>query len=153
MRIIIGAVIPLILGLIGYLFSARYRESSDFWDEFLTWHKKIKSEITFSQRSLPEIFDSDDRDDLFLTVAKEYLSDKTIKTNLDFLSKEEIIFLTKYLESLGTTDKNSQLDFLNSMENDVEYYQQIAEKKNKNFRPLFVKMGFLLGLILFILII
>lgn len=153
MKTVIAASIPLILALIGYLVSARYSESSEFWECFLTWHKKIKSEITFSQRSLPEIFDYDSDKDLFLTVAKEYLSDKVIKTKLAFLSKDETAFLIKYLERLGTTDKNSQLDFLNSMENDLENFRKVAERKNKNVRPLFVKLGFLLGLIVFILII
>lgn len=152
MKTVILALIPLISAFIGYLISAGLKESSDFWDSFLTWHKKIKSEIAFSQSSLAEIFAVDDKNDLFLCAAKEFVQNDAVGT-LSFLSKEEKSFLQKYLSRLGTTDKDSQLDFLNSMENELNSFRNAAETKRKKIRPLFVKLGFLLGLIVFILVV
>lgn len=153
MKIVLAAFIPVISAFLGFIFSARFKESSEFWDEFLSWHKKIKAEITFSQRSLPEIFNSTEKDDLFLSIAKGFFDTHTIYPKPTFLSKDEYTFLIKYLDSLGTTDKNSQLDFLNSMENELNDFKNAAEIKNKKFRPLYIKLGFLLGLIVFILIV
>ena len=153
MKTVVLAFIPIISAVIGYLISAGYKESSDFWDSFLTWHKKIKSEIAFSQSSLTEIFAIDDKTDAFLCAAKEYLSNNEVSDKLSFLSKEEKSFLEKYLTRLGTTDKDSQLDFLNSMENELNSFRNSAEMKHKKMRPLYVKLGFLLGLIVFILVV
>ena len=153
MRTAVIAIIPLIAAFLGYILSIKYGESSDFWDNFSFWHKKIKSEISFSQNSLPEIFGGENKSDVFLTVATEYLKTKNVTLKLRFLSKEEKDFLTKYLQALGTTDRNSQLNFLNSVETELEKYRSDAENKRKRYRPLFVKLGFLFGLIVFILII
>lgn len=153
MKTVITAIIPLITAMLGYLLSLKYREADDFWESFSFWHKKIKSEISFSQNSLPEIFDVENQNDIFMTLATEYLKTKTVSVKLKFLSKEEKDFVIKYLQTLGTSDKPSQLSFLNSMETDLEKYRLTAENKRKKYRPLFVKLGFLFGLIIFILII
>ena len=153
MKTLFAAVLPLITAVLGYLLSAKYRESSDFWDRFSFWHKKIKASVSFSQDPLPEIFNGENDNDAFFRIAKEYIENKTLSDKLSFLSKAEKDFLIKYLQALGTTDKNSQLNFLNSMENELETFRLSAETKNKRYRPLFVKLGFLAGLIVFILII
>lgn len=153
MRIAIYALIPFLTAAIGYLFSLQYGQAREFWAKFKFWHKKIKAEISFSQSSLSEIFESGEISDPFCLSAKEYLAAKKINTELRFLSKEEISFLYKYLQNLGTTDKDSQLNFLNSLEPELENYSENAAEKDKKFRPLYVKLGFLLGLIVFILVI
>ena len=72
---------------------------------------------------------------------------------LKFLSDEESEFLNKYLQNLGRTDKDSQLNLLNSFEPELEKFIHSADNKSKTYRPLCVKLGFLLGLIIFILLI
>lgn len=151
MRILVLALIPILTAAIGYLFSLKYRQAKDFWNQFEFWHKKIKAEIAFSQKSLPEILSDNKQNDMFLIAANEYLTDKKIKANLAFLSKEEIAFLHKYLQNLGKTDKSSQMDLLNSFESELEHFFRVAEENNKKYRQILVKLGFLLGLIVFIL--
>lgn len=156
MKTIIMAVIPLLTALLGYLLSVRYGEKRDFWERFSFWHKKIKSEIVFSQNSLPEIFNKNDtssKDDLFLSVAKDYLINNKVGVKLNFLGKEEKEFIDKYFSNLGKTDKNSQLNLLNSLETELDKFVSDSDNKNKKYRPLYVKMGFLIGLIIFILVI
>ena len=152
MRTVFLAIIPMITAFIGYLFSIRYGQVRDFWDKFGGWHKKIKSEIAFSQNSLLEIFGGNKKADVFSDYATEYVRSKNKPNRLNFLSNEETEFLNKYLQNLGTTDKDSQLNFLNSVEPELVSFTQIAEKKCKTYRPLYVKLGFLFGLIIFILL-
>lgn len=151
MRIIVLTLIPILTAAIGYIFSLKYRQTKDFWDKFEFWHKKIKAEIAFSQKSLPEILSGNEQNDVFLIAANEYLTEKKIKVNLAFLSKEEVAFLHKYLQNLGKTDKSSQVDLLNSFEPELENFLRIADGNNKKYRQVLVKLGFLFGLIVFIL--
>ncbi len=79
MRIIVLTLIPILTAAIGYIFSLKYRQTKDFWDKFEFWHKKIKAEIAFSQKSLPEILSGNEQNDVFLIAANEYLTEKTFK--------------------------------------------------------------------------
>ena len=156
MKIFILAFIPLITAFLGYVMSVKFVESRDFWERFAFWHKKIKSEIEFSQRSLLEIFNdgkSTDKNDLFLSVAKDYVVNKKTDAELNFLCKEEREFLDKYFVDLGTMDRASQLNYLNSLEVELNKFVSASDIKNKKYRPLYVKMGFLIGLVVFILVI
>lgn len=155
MKVFLLAFIPFLTALIGYFMSIKYATTRDFWDDFSFWHKKIKSEIAFSQRSLVEIFNNDKTADngLFLTVAKDYVQKNKTDEKLNFLCKEEREFLDKYFVNLGTLDIDSQLKYLDSLETELNKFVLDAESKNKRYRPLFVKMGFLIGLVIFILVI
>ena len=153
MRIAFYAVIPFLTATVGYLFSLKYSQSKDFWAEFGFWHKKIKAEISFSQNSLFEILDSGEKNGTFLISARKYIAEKKINNELKFLSEEEISFVYKYLRNLGTSDKTSQLNFLNSLEPELDGFLRAADEKDRKYRPLYVKLGFLIGLIVFILVI
>lgn len=153
MRTVVLTVIPIVTAVIGYLFSVKYEQKRDFWDKFGFWHKRIKTEIAFSQNSLLEIFGAIQKPDAFSDYAKNYLHGSQKTTKISFLSEEERIFIDKYLQNLGKTDKDSQLNFLNSLEPELINFTQIAEKKCKTYRPLYIKLGFLFGVIIFILLI
>lgn len=153
MKTVILAGIPILTAILGYLFSVKYGQIRDFWDKFGFWHKKIKAEIAFSQNSLPEIFGDIKKTDAFSDCVREYINGNDKFDKLKFLSDEETEFLNKYLQNLGRTDKDSQLNFLNSFEPELEKFIHNAENKSKTYRPLYVKLGFLLGLIIFILLI
>ncbi|MBQ6979163.1 MAG: hypothetical protein IJQ07_00790 [Clostridia bacterium] len=154
MRIFFLATIPLITAFIGYIISMKFAISHEFWEDFSFWHKKIKSEISFSQRSILEIFNNFEdlnKSELFLSVAKDYVKNQKTTTKLNFLRKEEKEFINKYFVSLGTMDRDSQLKYLESLETELNAFSLNADSKNKKYRPLYVKMGFLIGLVVFIL--
>ena len=150
------SLIPLLTAIIGYLASIKFVDRRDFWERFDYWHKKIIAEIAFSKRTLPEIFneaESSDKNDLFLMVAKDYVKNHKTIIKFNFLCKEEKEFIDKYFQNIGTMDGDTQLNYLKSFETELEKYVSGSELKNKRFRPLFIKMGFLIGLVIFILII
>ena len=116
MKTVFLALVPVIGAVLGYLFSVKYRQIKEFWDKFTFWHKKIKTEIAFSQKSLYEIFEVSEKFDPFSDYVKEYVRGENKPPKLSFLSEDEIDFVNRYLQNLGTTDKESQLNLLNSME-------------------------------------
>lgn len=151
MRLIIIAFIPFITALIGYLLSLKFLNERNFWEDFYFWHKKIKSEINFTQKTIPELINAERRS-VFSELLDGYL--KTEKLSLPkFLSQEERNFVSDYVHTLGTTDKSSQLFFLNSVENKLSEFNDTHLLKYKKVGPLFIKLGFLFGVIIFILIV
>ena len=156
MRIFILATIPLICAFLGWLLSVKFAEAQTFWEKFAYKHEKIKAEISFSQNSLSEILsdgEKNDKKDCFSVIASEYFKSGKITSKLKFLSEEEMRFIEKYLQNLGTTDKDSQINLLKSMEAEIKKYSTLSDDKCKKYRPLYIKLGFLSGLVIFILVI
>lgn len=156
MRVVFLATIPLICAFLGWLISIKFAESKAFWEKFAFRHEKIKAEISFSQNSLSEILESGEKDgknDSFSTMANNYFKNGRITPELKFLSEEEIRFIEKYLQNLGTTDKDSQINLLKSMEAEIKKYSDTSDNRYKKYRPLYIKLGFLSGLVIFILVV
>ena len=120
-------------------------------------HEKIKAEIAFLQNPLSEIlaadFETDGKKDYFATLAGDYFKNGKITQKLKFLSAEESAFIEKYLQNLGTTDKDSQINLLKSMETEIRKYSETSDEKCRKYRPLYIKLGFLAGLVIFILVV
>lgn len=159
MRIVFLGAIPVITAFIGYLISAKYSSERDFWKTFVFTHKRIKNEVAFSQKPIPEILsvgnseDKSENSDIFSLAVKNYINGEETPVKVKFLTAEQNEFFSDYLSNLGKTDKKSQLDFLNSAEERLYYYEKKSDERCKRYRPLFVKLGFLFGLILFILLV
>ena len=149
--------IPLICAFLGWLISNKFAESQTFWGKFAYKHEKIKAEISFSQNPLSEILydkkENIEKQDGFSVMLHDCFKNGKITHKLKFLSEEEIRFIEKYFQSLGTTDKDSQINILKSMETEIKKYSEIADEKCKKYRPLYIKLGFLSGLVIFILVV
>nr|MBO4517768.1 hypothetical protein [Clostridia bacterium] len=157
MRIVILGAIPLICAILGWLVSIKFAESQAFWEKFAYKHEKIKSDIAFLQNPLSEIletgFETDGKKDYFSILANDYFKNGKTTQKLKFLSAEETAFIEKYLQNLGTTDKDSQINLLKSMETEIKKYSETSYDKCKKYRPLYIKLGFLAGLVIFILVV
>ena len=71
--------------------------------------------------------------------------------NKSYINKDEIEYFYNYLKILGTGDKDSQIDFLDKIDiNIIEKQKQSIIDENK-YKQLYIKLGFLIGLIIFIL--
>ena len=157
MRIFILATIPLICAFLGWLISVKFAEAQAFWEKFAYKHEKIKTEISFSQNSLSEILcedgDKNGKTDYISAIVSDFFKNGKLTLKLKFLSEDESRFLEKYLQNLGTTDKDSQINLLKSMETEIKKYSELSGDKRKKYRPLYIKLGFLSGLIIFVLVI
>ena len=70
-----------------------------------------------------------------------------------FLDDDEIELMRSYLENIGKTDPSSQLNYLSSSVEKIDQKLKNAEKNEKNYKSLYIKLGFLCGVVIFILII
>ena len=70
---------------------------------------------------------------------------------LPLLNKRENEFLQSYFRVLGKTDSATQLAFFNAQKAPIEGYLNTAKEDETKYRPLYIKLGFLIGLILFVI--
>lgn len=155
MKIFLGILVIIFSTFIGYILSKKYTKLKNFYCNFDNFNKMLKTEIAFSQKTLKEIIDekySINND--FLYSFKLYLENKeNFCLNINYLSSDEKAFLLEYFENIGKTEKGSQLEFLKKAEERLSTFYKNAIELDKKYKTLYIKLGFLIGLIIFILII
>lgn len=70
-----------------------------------------------------------------------------------FITNEEIAYLDGYLDSIGALDAKTQIELLNNAENALKDNLSKCQNDSKRYKSLYVKLGVLIGLLMFVLII
>ena len=71
------------------------------------------------------------------------------KTGIVFIK----IFIYEYANRIGQTEAKTEIDYLSSIEVVIKEKMDEAIKQEKKYKPLCIKMGFLIGLIVFVIIV
>ena len=155
MKIFLGILVIIFSTFIGYILSKKYTKLKNFYCNFDNFNKMLKTEIAFSQKTLKEIIaEKYSINNDFLYSFKLYLENKeNFCLNINYLSSDEKAFLLEYFENIGKTEKGSQLEFLKKAEERLSTFYKNAIELDKKYKTLYIKLGFLIGLIIFILII
>ena len=72
------------------------------------------------------------------------------KDNLYFLTKNELEEVFAYVSNIGNSDKTSQLSYLNNFNEVLTEKLKVCKEEEGKYKNLYIKIGFLIGLILFI---
>lgn len=152
LKYLIGAVLLILSVFAGYVFSYKYYERLKFYESFCEFNKRFKTAVSFSFRSFSAVTE-DCGKNKFTEALSEYKADKR-KNNgaLQFLNEEERAYFWNYAENIGTTDRKTQLNMLEEAEKTVCEKYKKCENDYKKYKPIYIKLGFLFGLIIFILI-
>lgn len=153
MQVIIGILLLLISTCLGFFYSRRYSERRRIFESLGAFNSRVKAEVVFSKGSLVSLVKNVESDN----VATEYIRDfflekKESEERLKIFTKDEKIFFTDYVRRLGQGDKKSQTEYLKSAEMKIGGYISAAEEADKKYRPLCIKLGFLFGLIILIIL-
>lgn len=150
MRIVFGIVLLALSVVAGYLFSLKYRERLEFFTGFSEFNRLMKNAVSFSSESVGDVLKN--RTGTFYDCFNGYKAESGENFQLPkFLTDEERSSFCNYVKAIGLTDKITQLDFISEYENSLSAKLSSTEAEYKKYKPLFVKLGFLFGLILFIL--
>jgi stage III sporulation protein AB len=160
MNIILGFFIMIICTFFGYKFSLKYSGRSNFYESFCRFNKIIQTEVKFKQSTLNEILTNiKDKDDFYSLlkdcVINEVFSIKAFEEKINkikYLSKEDVDFFNVYINNLGTSDLATQSKFLEGADKMLLERNAQAKKDEKKYKTLCLKIGFLIGLTIFIII-
>lgn len=152
-RYILYVCIVLFLTYIGYFISGKYRIRKEFYKNWLLFHRVFLSEIEYVRRPVPDVVSGFQAEGAFKKIIDEYQKKHLIEKDESILDKDENLFLRDYFSFLGKSDGATQSDFFRSVGKKLEENAVKAEKNALKYTDLYVKLGFLCGVAIVILLI
>ena len=152
MKIIIGIFFLFLCTFIGYNLSLKYTKRKMFYGNFFNFNEKLLREVSFLQTTIVSLLNDIDINTDFYDSLKHYINTKEFKFDKQYLLEEEKNELNRYFKTIGTSDKIGQLEYLNSMDITLKNKRIQTEENEKKYRMLYIKMGFLIGLIILIIL-
>jgi stage III sporulation protein AB len=161
-KFFLGLAIIAFTTFCGYLLSKKYRQKKGFFREFYAFNERFLNEINYFKRPLAEFIKTLDCNGEFSGLLEIFLSGLTLEENTveNTLSGSEFSFLTKeektetiaYFSMLGKGDSSSQKVYFSSSKERLKALRDTADSTAKKYADLYIKLGFLCGLLILILI-
>ena len=157
LKILLGCVIIAFFTFCGYFLSKKYRQRKVFFRQLYDFNQRFLNEIAYYRRPIQEFISMHSYQDEFDILLQTYLSslkDYTFDlTSYTFLRTEEQSFLLDYFRMLGKGDSSSQKAYFSSVNDRLDKLKTTSEEEGKKYADLYIKLGFLCGLFILILII
>lgn len=163
LKLVSGIAIITFTTLCGYSFSRKYRKRKLFFTQFKEFNERFLNEIAYYRRPIKEFVASYSYQGEFNGVVQSFFENFERKLQDDglfldlsacfFLNKEEKGFVEDYFFMLGRGDSASQKSYFSSLKDQLSSLQSEAEGNSKRYGDLYLKIGFLCGLLILILII
>lgn len=161
-KFIVGIAIVAFSSFCGYKLAGKYRRKKEFFKQFSTFNERFLNELSYYRRPIKEYiskFTYKGEFQLLLYQFLEYIDtdDKAFFLILDeaqfsFLTQEEKEEISDYFLTLGRGDSQSQKAYFLSGKERINKLRNEAEKTCNRYADLYVKLGFLCGLFILILI-
>ena len=162
-KFFLGVAIVAFTSFCGHLFAKKYRSRMLFFQQFYTFNERFLSEIAYYRRPIKDFISLHSYEGEFdeclreiFTVKQENLpiSGMLAKSdNYTFLKEEDRKTAEDYFSMLGKGDSASQKAYFSSMKESLLTLRKEAEADAKRYGDLYVKIGFLCGLLILILMV
>lgn len=136
--LILFAVVALTTS-IGTFLSANKKKRMQIFSELYEFNEQLILTLKFTRASIEKIAEP-----------YKYVSD--ILNGKDLISGEEGQFLKDYILNLGKTDALSQVDYLNERKLILKKYKEESYTDYKKYSSLYVKIFFLIGVMVAVLL-
>ncbi len=155
MNLFLGLIALVVSIVLSVFLSRKYVDRSNYYNSFYNFNKSLKNEVAFTHKTILGIVNLNIKStDYFNKRLKAKFIDKEIlKEKPSFITKDEIEYLDSYLEVIGGSDVKTQLDILDKTEKNLSDNLNKCKIDEKRYKKLYVKLGVLVGLLLFVLII
>ena len=161
-KFLLGIAIIAFTTFIGYVLAKKYRKRKVFFQQLSLFNERFLNEISYYRRPLQAFFSQYTYREEFSALLEQFvlclnehrsLAEYLFPASVfDFLKKEEKSVLTDYFQMLGKGDSSSQKTYFSSVKNTLITMEKEAENVCKKYGDLYVKIGFLCGLLILILI-
>ncbi len=152
MKLILGLVLIGVCVLLGVKFSEKYTKSKRFYSDLHDFNRVLINKISYSNESVIKILNQLDDNGECIEYIKERFKGEKNTIALYYLSENEKTFFNGYIDEIGKSERDKQVNYLNKMDIEFELKLKKAIENEKKYKPLYVKLGILLGLVMFIII-
>ena len=160
-KFLLGITMVAFTTFCGYLLSKKYRKRMLFFQELQVFNERFLSEIAYARRPIKDFVSkytfygefSNLLADFFACIddGAPFCGDDL--QGYTFLKEDEKRFLEEYFRMLGRGDSASQNAYFSSVKATLSSYKNTAETDGKKYGDLYIKIGFLCGLLILILIV
>lgn len=149
MKLFFGIICCLICTVFGFVLSDKFVKRNKFFKDFLNFNKKLISEVSFGQKKLSDIMKDFSCDGDFKKAISKFCPNTVLPK---YLNEEEKALLIDYVNGVGKKDKDTQLKELAEINTKLTELSEQTEKDLKKYKPLYIKLGFLTGLAILIMV-
>ena len=154
MNLFLGITSLVLCTFLGAFYAKKYTNRKNFYMNFSSFNSKIKNEVAFTQNSIVSIsknisFETNDFNDC---VKKVFCDNTPFEFDKKYITKDEIEYFSSYLKTIGTSDRETQIQYIESASKYLNEKLAKAEENEKKYKKAYVKLGFLIGLILLIVL-
>lgn len=152
MRLFLGFIILLLCLFIGYCLSGKYYFRRVFYSDFSCFNTMFAQEIAFKQTTITNLIKNQKINTDFYLLLNNSVLGQEIKINCAYLTSDEKEFVYEYLKKLGKFDKETQLDYIKSVNEIIKEKKQVSVLEETKYKLFYLKLSFLIGLILLIIV-
>ena len=163
LKFIVGIALIAFTTFCGYFLSGKYRKRKAFFRQLRGFNDRFINEISYFRRPIEEFVAGYPYNGDFAVLLKSFFyrlksssaQDKTVLelSNVTFLSEEEMHLIEDYFLMLGKGDSLSQKNYFSSVKEKLVKLESETEMQAKRYGDLYIKIGFLCGLLFLILIV
>ena len=162
-KFFLGVAIVAFTTFCGYLLSKKYRKRKLFFAKLNDFNERFLTEISYYRRPILQWIQEIEGKGEFAFCVQEYLRRVTNQVPIhgmliddsmySFLSAEEKGEIEKYFSILGKGDSLSQKNRFTAERERLVSWRKLAEDNAKKYGDLYIKVGFLFGLFVLIIIV
>ena len=160
-KFLLGVAVVAFTTFCGYFLSRKYRRRKSFFEQFYAFNERFLSEISYYRRPLAEFVSRHDYAGEFKSYLDAFFEDleeegagreRAVISSFAFLKAEEKRALEDYFLMLGKGDSLSQKGYFSSQKQGLQALREQSIVDCKRYVDLYVKVGFLCGLLILILL-
>lgn len=161
-KFFLGIVIVAFTSFCGYIFAGKYRQRKLFFMQWKEFNERFLNEIAYYRRPIVAFSSQYTYKGEFGKLIETFFQmleeknknfDSILEKNeYSFLKKEEKKMVEDYFMMLGKGDSSSQKAYFSSLKDGLGKMQENTMNTYKKYGDLYVKLGFLCGLLILLLI-
>ena len=160
-KFIVGIALVAFTSFCGYYLAKKYRQRKLFFKQLLEFNERFLSEIAYYRRPIKDFTEKYTYKGEFDELLQDFFTSLQAGENVQmhllnggkyaFLTTEEKRVVEDYFLMLGRGDSQSQKGYFSSVKTSLSKLQSDAETQCKRYGDLYIKLGFLCGLLILIL--
>ena len=138
----------------GVAYSKKLHARYSIFHDLYQFLKVYEDNLSFRQDNLKDLvsrFIEDNKSDLSNIINTILIQGQAEQKN-DYLTTKELVFIQDVLSSLGRSDKDTELQQVRHLQFMVNSRVQTAKATKEKYSTLSIKIGFLIGLLLVVLL-
>ncbi len=162
-KFLLGIAIVAFTSYCGFVFAKKYRKRKLFFAQFKEFNERFLNEVSYYRRPLEEFASKYAYKGEFQIFLQNFFAEidelsqsehsSITFDGCEFLKNEDKSLIEDYFKMLGKGDSASQKTYFSAAKEQLAKFYAEAENEYKKYGDLYVKLGFLCGLLILILII